>query len=166
MNLIYKSTFITLIIISICSVSFGQNKIYVGTDYFLSKNYSNDWGLLVGYGIPHVERELILEAEYRTINWGNVISGMVGYSIPVHSTSSWSVSFTPRGNIGWSLFQSKPLLTYGGSVIASFRWQSSKSFGAEAGIGYSYLICPKYNVHFQNNQTDFPIRLGFSWKLD
>lgn len=161
----FKGIIVLLTIVLHGSILLGQNKIYFGTDYFLSKNYSDDIGIFLGYSIPHSERNFMMEVEYRTVNWGNLIEGGLGYSVPVYWTSNLSVNFIPRANFGWSLFRPKSLFTYGGSLMGTVRWQSRSAFGIETGVGYSYLICPKYSSAYLNNQTDFPVRLSLSWKL-
>ncbi len=128
--------------------------------------YNGGGGLSLQYEHPLKKGELLMEFEFRTINWGNQIALNAGYKMGYLNKEKWSLSGVSSVGFGLALFKDNPLFVWSATYMPEFSWHIKEKLDLNFGFGARYSNCPSYKNYGSINQVlELPIKIGFQFNL-
>lgn len=112
------------------------------------------------YGLNYISsKNIILGAEFRTIDWGNQLGFVLGYRYDSHQMekAAWHHDFYILNNI--ALFRPSPKYAFGIGWESSWSYQFTKKNHLE--LGFGLRMDRLFGYEFTNTHTiELPIRIG------
>ncbi len=159
MDTIYKIIALLLISSAVSAQDFG-----VRYEKYLLTGASSDQGVIMSYQRPYWEGWLV-EAEYRSIDWGNQIGLNPGYRKDFYSSGLWQASAQGTLHLGLALYQQGSKFSTGISGHLMLRWQSLSRFYTQLQLGGRYNLCPGYREYGPWQSFELPLGLAIGWKI-